>query len=81
MKHVYKYDRSDDENQKKFLEKELKPGRIILATNLAGRGTDFKLTKETEQNGGLHSLFTYFPRNTRVLKQVNIKFNLKQKKI
>jgi preprotein translocase subunit SecA len=72
MNNVHKYDRSDDENQKKFLENEVKPGRIILATNLAGRGTDFKLTKETEQNGGLHSLFTYFPRNTRVLKQVII---------
>lgn len=30
------------------------PGRITIATSMAGRGTDIKLHPEVEQNGGLH---------------------------
>ena len=30
------------------------PGRITVATNMAGRGTDIRLSKEAVANGGLH---------------------------
>lgn len=41
------------------------PGEIIIATNLAGRGTDIK-TSEIESTGGLHVVLTYMPANQRV---------------
>lgn len=41
------------------------PGEIIIATNLAGRGTDIK-TSEIESTGGLHVVLTYMPTNQRV---------------
>ncbi len=34
------------------------PGQITVATQMAGRGTDIKLTEEVEQAGGLHVILT-----------------------
>ncbi|KAI9552300.1 hypothetical protein GHT06_022664 [Daphnia sinensis] len=47
-------------------EEEVDPGQVIVATNLAGRGTDFKLSKQLEKNGGLHVIISYVPPNARV---------------
>ena len=33
-------------------------GNVTIATNMAGRGTDIKLLKETTENGGLHVIGT-----------------------
>lgn len=44
----------------------LKPGDIILATSISGRGTDFIPNQTIENNGGLHVLITYLPTNSRV---------------
>ncbi|XP_063914647.1 uncharacterized protein LOC135131053 [Zophobas morio] len=41
-------------------------GDVILATNIAGRGTNFKTTKVVEGNGGLHVMVGFLPVNLRV---------------
>jgi superfamily II DNA/RNA helicase len=47
----------------------MKPCNIIIATNLAGRGTDINLSKEVINNRGLHVCLTFIPRNERVEEQ------------
>ena len=59
------YTRSDTEKE----NIKQKNKRIILSTNLGGRGTDIQTTQEDEKNGGLHVILTYMPKNYRVLKQ------------
>lgn len=54
-------------NQERQVER-IFPGEIILATNLAGRGTDIK-TDEIEKNGGMHVILTFIPSNQRVEEQ------------
>lgn len=42
------------------------PTAVTIATNTAGRGTDIILEKESQQNGGLHVLITFYPESDRV---------------
>lgn len=44
----------------------VKPGDIILATNIAGRGTDFKIDPELEKALGLHVIVGFLPCSKRV---------------
>uniref|UniRef100_UPI001FB1D3BB hypothetical protein n=1 Tax=Candidatus Cardinium sp. cByotN1 TaxID=2699439 RepID=UPI001FB1D3BB len=41
-------------------------GDIILATNIAGRGTDLKTSQEVEDKGGLYVAVTFLPETNRV---------------
>jgi preprotein translocase subunit SecA len=55
-----------DETEAKITHVELKPGDIVIATNISGRGTDFKTSPELEKNGGLHVIIGFLPCNQRV---------------
>lgn len=46
------------------------PGRITVATNMAGRGTDIKLSPEVKVVGGLHVILTEFHESARVDRQL-----------
>ena len=46
------------------------PGRITVATNMAGRGTDIKLAPSVEQAGGLHVILTEHYESSRVDRQL-----------
>ncbi|CAD8112044.1 unnamed protein product [Paramecium primaurelia] len=56
-----------DDNQQ--ISKEIGPNQIIIATNLAGRGTDLTANKELETNGGLHVIMSFLPRFGRAGRQ------------
>ena len=60
------YTRNDVEGCDSFEDEERDSGDIIVATNLAGRGTDIRLTKRVNDSGGLFCLLTFLPRNRRV---------------
>lgn len=46
------------------------PGKITVATNMAGRGTDISLSDEVEESGGLHVILTEFHESARVDRQL-----------
>jgi len=46
------------------------PGRITVATNMAGRGTDIKLGDAARRAGGLHVILTEFHDSARVDRQL-----------
>ncbi|CAL8309287.1 unnamed protein product, partial [Merluccius merluccius] len=59
------YCRSDRDSLSK-IDEELRPGDVIVATNLAGRGTDIKVSKQVNDNGGLFVILSFLSENTRV---------------
>ncbi len=62
---VYLYAHSNSK-QLSTIKKKLGPGEIIIATNLAGRGTNIKVTNDVNASGGLLCLVTFLARNRRV---------------
>lgn len=50
----------------KVTSSKLEPRQVIIATNIAGRGTDLETSIELEENGGLHVCVTFLPCNKRV---------------
>lgn len=47
-----------------------KPGKVTIATNMAGRGTDIKITEEVKQAGGLAIIGTERHESRRVDRQL-----------
>uniref|UniRef100_A0A182MVB9 Uncharacterized protein n=1 Tax=Anopheles culicifacies TaxID=139723 RepID=A0A182MVB9_9DIPT len=68
-KNVHSYTRDYQEFDVVQGNQQLQQGQIIIATNLAGRGTDIRITDTLRQNGGLHVLLTYLPENIRIEEQ------------
>ncbi len=62
---IYTYDRV----YRRFAKYHLEPGDIVIATNIAGRGTDLEINDMVSTNGGLHVILSYMPTNVRVEKQ------------
>lgn len=58
-----------DEKGTSVVKEKVKPGECVVATNIAGRGTDLLVTDEVEATGGLHVLLTFLPENDRVERQ------------
>ena len=54
------------EDDKATIEKTIDIKKIIIATNLAGRGTDIKISDELESNGGLHVIVSFLTLNQRI---------------
>jgi len=49
--------------------KQLPPNKIIVSTNLAGRGTDLIINDELASHDGLQVILTYMPPNIRIEEQ------------
>ena len=63
------YADNTDAIEANVVSSQIQHGEIIVATNLAGRGTDLKTSQEVEKNGGLHVCLTFLPNNLRVEEQ------------
>jgi preprotein translocase subunit SecA len=46
------------------------PGRVTVATNMAGRGTDIKLDPMVKEAGGLHVVLTEYHESSRIDRQL-----------
>ncbi|WP_425361534.1 hypothetical protein [Candidatus Tisiphia endosymbiont of Ceraclea dissimilis] len=67
---IINYSRSEKTLYNSDIEQLAQPNTIIVATNLAGRGTDIKTSSEVEANGGLHVISTFIAKNARDEAQV-----------
>src|SRR3990167_2691513 len=68
IQQIKAYTRSDsDENL--VVSETVTAGDIIIATNLAGRGTDLKISDDVEKAGGLYVCLTFLPKNLRIENQ------------
>ncbi|MEY3106551.1 MAG: hypothetical protein RIT35_717, partial [Pseudomonadota bacterium] len=52
--------------EKNLIASKLQSGDVIIATQLAGRGADFKISSNVNNHGGLHVVLTSLPDNWRV---------------
>ncbi len=69
MINIYRYDSYLDDLKKIMKTEELQPGDILVSTNIAGRGKDFKLSNQSKLNGGLLVLMTFIPKASRTREQ------------
>lgn len=59
-----------DQEEAAIVEQAGQPGRITVATNMAGRGTDIKLAEPVAKKGGLHVILTEYHESARVDRQL-----------
>ncbi len=60
---------SFDKDEAEIVSQAGKHGTITVATNMAGRGTDIKLDRESQRHGGLHVLLTEMHSALRIDRQ------------
>jgi preprotein translocase subunit SecA len=60
----------NDKNEADLIAKAGQAGNITIATNMAGRGTDIKPSKEVLATGGLYVILTEFHESARVDRQL-----------
>ncbi|MBA8666748.1 hypothetical protein H1Q59_02430 [Holosporaceae bacterium 'Namur'] len=63
---IFIYGAGNEKNDEKIEKRYLELGDVIVATNLAGRGTDLKISNPVLKNGGLHVIMGKFPGSVRV---------------
>lgn len=59
-----------DKEEAEIVAEAGQPGRVTVATHMAGRGTDIKLAPSVEQAGGLHVIQTEHYESARVDRQL-----------
>lgn len=59
-----------DQNEADIVAVAGEAGRITVATNMAGRGTDIRLTPEVMMRGGLHVILTEYHESSRIDRQL-----------
>jgi len=55
-----------ESEEAKIISKAGEKGRVTIATNMAGRGTDIHISDEVSKNGGLHVILTQKDKSKRV---------------
>lgn len=60
----------NDREESEIVAQAGQPGRITIATNMAGRGTDIKPAEDVVVKGGLHVILTEFHESSRVDRQL-----------
>src|SRR5205823_2244814 len=59
-----------DRDEADIIARAGEPGRVTVATNMAGRGTDIKLGSGVAALGGLHVILTEFHEAARIDRQL-----------
>lgn len=59
-----------DSGEAEIVAQAGQPGRVTIATSMAGRGTDIKLAKETREAGGLHVIICELQDASRIDRQL-----------
>ena len=57
---------SREEHEAKIVADAGQPGRVMVATNMAGRGTDIPLHEDVKDRGGLHVVLTELHESSRI---------------
>src|SRR5262249_509683 len=59
-----------DRDEADVVARAAEPGRVTVATNMAGRGTDIRLPEGVAERGGLHVILTEYHEARRIDRQL-----------